>query len=655
MIDSSTRFVVFALIFTLTVIAAGCITSAGHPNFFGKTDPPRDNILRYVSGTEPESLDPQIPVGQNEARVLMALFEGLIEYDPKTCEPIPALAEHWEVNRDSSEFVFYLRRNGRFSNGDRITAHDFVYTIRRGLTPSVASRLTWLAQSIKHADAYNSGAVFVQDPETQQFLLEKDFENAAKPAVKPLSSQPLTAVSNEYPPRTDGKTSVADTAFHQSLHAPARLVLPGKEKARKAALEANAELKAAVAGKTLVKVEAKDVGVEAVDDYTLRISLVKSAPYFISMMPHHFFRVIHQKTVEEFGASWTDPRHIVTSGPFTLSTWKPYDRIVVSRDPMNWDAQNVKLDRIVFLMVQDNPMMMNLYKAGELDATYNHTVPSAWLGVIRPMKDFMDTQEAAIDYYRFNTLKGPTRDIRVRKALNMSLDKEALANWRNAKPLTALTPAGVFPGYPQPKGDPFDLDKAKRLLAEAGYRDAAGNFDPASFSAAEVELITNPDGSNIPYAEFIQAQWKQNLGVTIQIRIMEAKTFFAEVAKMEYKGISRTGWSADFLDPFNFLDLYSTPAGNNGTGWWDPKYVELLDEANRTIDHQKRYELLAQAETLALEAQPVIPLTTSATRLMKKPYVKGFYPNPITLHPWKWVYIERDPAKWDYGVPSMTD
>jgi len=653
MTASSSRFSVLVLIFTLTVIAAGCSASAGNQTFFGKTDPPRENVLRYVSGSEPESLDPQIPTGQNEARILMALFEGLIEYDPRTCEPIPALAERWEVNRDSSEFVFYLRRNGRFSNGDPITAHDFVYTIRRGLRPALASRLSWLAQSIRHAEAYNSRAVFVQDPQTQTFLLEKDLNQEATAAVSPLSSQPLTSITDEYPPRTDDKTAATDSAFHQSMHGPARLVLPGSEKKRKATLDGNDKLKAAVAGKTLVPVEAKDVGVEAVDDYTLRISLVKSAPYFISLMPHHFFRALHQKTVEQFGARWTDPRHIVTSGAFTLSSWRPYDRIIVARNPVNWDAQNVKLDRIVFLMLQDNPMIMNLYKAGELDATYNHTVPSSWLGVIGPMKDFMDTQEAAIDYYRFNTLKGPTKDLRVRKALNMSLDKEALAKWRNAKPLTALTPEGVFPGYPRPKGDPFDPEKAKRLLAEAGYRDAAGNFDPASFSAAEVELITNPDGSNIPYAEFIQAQWKQNLGVTIQIRIMEGKTFFAEVAKMEFKGISRTGWSADFLDPFNFLDLYSTPGGNNGTGWWDPKYAELLDEANRTIDHQKRYELLAQAETLALEAQPVIPLTTPATRLMKKPYVKGFYPNPITLHPWKWVYIERDPAKWDYGVPDM--
>jgi len=336
-----------------------------------------------------------------------------------------------------------------------------------------------------------------------------------------------------------------------------------------------------------------------------------------------------------------------------MEAWKPYDRIIVARDPMNWDAQNVHLDRIIFYMLTDLPTMLNLYKAGELDATYNHTVPPAWLESMSNMNDFIDAAETATDYYRFNTTKGPTSDVRVRKALNMALDKQALANWRHVQPLTAVTPQGVFQGYPQPKGDPFDPEKAKRLLAEAGYRDAAGNFDPAKFSAAGVELITNSDGSNIPYAEFNQALWKQSLGVTIQIRVMEAKTFFAEVAKLDYKGMSRTGWGADYMDPFTFLDLYSTPTGNNGTGWWDPRYVELLDEANRTIDHQRRYEILAQAEQMVLDAQPIIPLVVGTTRWMKKPYVKGMYPNPLTLHSWKWVYIERDPATWDYGVPNM--
>lgn len=652
----------FLIILALTVGIVGCTASASNSTFFGKTEPPRDNVLRYVSGSEPESLDPQIGTTQPEARIYMALYEGLAEYDPKTSEPIPALAERWETNKDSSEFVFHLRHGGRFSNGDPITARDFVFTIRRGLTPEVASRNASLAYYIKYAEPFNESAVFVFDPDSKTFLLEKDFEeadataSAATPkSPAPLSSQPVGSVTAEYPPLPEEKTPDSDTPFHRFMHSPARIVLPGDEKKRNKALDSNPKLRAAIAGKQLVPVKAEDIGVEAVDDYTLRISLAQSAPFFMSLMPHQFFRVIHQKTVEAFPNTWSDAKNIVTSGPFKLEVWKPYDRIIVTRDRMNWDERNVKLDGIVFYSITDNTTIMSLYKAGEIDAMLNHAVPAPWLTVIAPMKDFMDGPEAGIEYYLFNTTKGPTSDVRVRKALNMSVDKKALANWRHLKPLTALTPEGIFPGYPQPKGDPFDPEKAKRLLADAGYRDASGKFDPQKFPASEVELTTNPDGANLPIAEFIQAQWKQSLGVTIPIRVMESKTFFKAQAKLEYKGICRTGWSGDYMDPFTFLGLYYTIGGNNGTGWWDPKYAALLDEANRTSDHLKRYELMARAEALALEAQPVIPLTTASTRWMKKPYVKGMYPNAVTLHPWKWVYIERDQAKWDYGMPNLAD
>jgi len=652
--QSRSNFAALSIALAVCLVAVGCAASA-HNEFFGSTTPPRENVLRYVSGSEPETLDPQIPNGQNEARICMALFDGLAEYDPKSSQPIPALAERWEVNKDWSEVTFFLRHDGRFSNGDPITARDFAYSIRRGLTPSVGSRSASLAYPIKYAQAFNEGSVFVYDPRTQTFLLEKDFaeEGSATPAPPPLSSQPVDSVVAEYPPTSETKVPYGDTAFHRRMHTPVRLVLPGPDKPRQAAINANPKLKAVIEGKQFVPVKADDVGIEAVDDYTLRISLMVPAPYFISMMPHQFFRVIHQRTVEQFGKSWTDPTHIVTSGAFTLQEWKAYDRIVVVRDPHNWDAANVELDRIVFYLIENNQTIMNLYKAGELDATYNHTAPSPWLNVLRASKDFMDAPEAAIDYYNFNTTKGPTKDLRVRKALNMAIDKQALADWRQVKPLYGIIPTGIFPGYPEPKADVFDREKARQLLAEAGYADASGNFDPKKLEASEIELLSNSDGANLIFAEFIQAQWKQNLGVTIPLRTMEGKMFFQTQAALEYKGVSRTGFSADYMDPYTFLSIFYTPAGTNGTGWYDPKYVTLLDEANRTVDHQQRYQLLARAEQLLLDAQPVIPLTVGTTRMMKKPYVKGLYPNAATLHPWKHVYIEREPSRWDYGIPDM--
>jgi oligopeptide transport system substrate-binding protein len=651
------RSSILVLILALALISAGCSASAGNQPFFGKTDPPRDNILRYVSGSEPESLDPQVSDGQPEARIYMALYEGLVEYDPKTTAPMPALAERWEINKDSSEFTFHLRRDGRFSNGDPITARDFVFTIRRGMSPDFGSRNASLAYYVKYAEAYNERGVFVQDPKSGAFLLEQEIEEAKTEGASnikiPLTSQTVTSIADEYPPIPEDKTPDADTEFHRFIHSPLRVVLHGDEKKRAKQIEANPKLKAALAGKQLVPVKAEDIGVEAVNDYTLRISLAQPAPFFLSLLPHQFFRVIHQKTIETYKEEWTLEKHIVTSGAFKLERWAHYDRLIVKRDPMYRDAANVRLDGIVFYPVVDNTTIMNLYKAGEIDAMYNHTVLAQWLDTIAPMKDYMDAPEAAIEYWQFNCTKPPTNDVRVRKAFNMSIDKVAFGAWRHQKPLTGITPEGMFPGYPAPKGDEFNPEKAKSLLAEAGYRDSSGKFDPQKFPADQVQINVNADGANIPIAEFIQAQWKQNLGITIPINVTEQKTFLAARSKLEYKGISRTGWSADYMDPFTFLGLYYTVAGNNGTGWWDAKYAALLDEANSTGDPQKRFELMAKAEALALEAQPVMPLVTTSARWLKKPYVKGMYPNPATLLPWKSVYIERDPAKWDYGVPDM--
>ncbi|MGZ8847591.1 MAG: peptide ABC transporter substrate-binding protein [Pyrinomonadaceae bacterium] len=664
MTDYESRFLLFVLIFALCAASAACVASSANQQFFGKTDPPRDNVLRYVSGSEPESLDPQVSDGQPEARIYMALYEGLVEYDPKTAAPSPALAERWEINRDSSEFTFHLRRDGRFSNGDPITARDFIFTIRRGMSPDFGSRTAALAYYIKYAEAYNQRGVFVSDQEGRTFLLEEDFSEDNTESnqaagegkkLRPLSSTPSESLASEYPPIPEEKTPAADTAFHRFMHSPSRLVLPGDETKRNKVLDANPKLKAAIAGMRFVPVKAEDVGVEAVDDYTFRVSLAQTAPFFLSLLPHQFFRVIHQKTIETFKEDWTLEQNIVTSGPFKLKRWVPYDRLLVQRDPMYRDAANVKLDGIVFYPLVENTTIMNLYKAGEIDAMANHTVPAQWLDTIAPMRDYMDAPEAAIEYYLFNCRRPPTNDVRVRKALNMSVDKEGFGAWRHQKYLTGITPQGMFPGYPSPKGDEFNPERAKALLAEAGYGDDSGKFDPGRFPVDQIEITVNPEGANIPNAEFIQAQWKHSLGVTIPIKVMEQKTFLAARSKLEYKGLARTGWSADYMDPFTFLGLYYTPSGNSGTGWWNAKYAALLDEANSTGDGQKRFELFGKAEALALDAQPVMPLATTSARWLKKPYVKGMYPNPVTLHPWKWVYIERDPAKWDYGVPKMSE
>jgi ABC-type oligopeptide transport system substrate-binding subunit len=443
------------------------------------------------------------------------------------------------------------------------------------------------------------------------------------------------------------------------MHSPPRLTLPGDEAARNKLLAKNPKLQAALQGKEFVAVSAEDIGVEAVDDYTVRLSLSQPAAYFLGLMAHQLFRLAPRKIIEKYGDQWTDPAHIVTCGAFKLKAWRPYDELVVERDPMYWDAANVHLDEIHFFVTSDNPTSMNLYKVGEADAVLNHTVPNVWLDTVRPKKDYMDGPEAAIVYININTTKPPMNDVRVRRAFNMAIDKINYAKSRKiTKPLSAFTPEGMFPGYPQPKGDGFDAEQARKLLGEAGFpvtKQADGSFECKSFPVGQVEYIFNTNSSNKAMAEFMQAQWKQKLGITVPLRSMESKTYMNSRSKLEYSGFAVGLWGADYMDPFTFLGLFTTPRGANGTGWYDPKYVAMLDEANRTLDHQQRYELLAKAEKYLLDAQPIIPIETSSVNWLKKPYVKGMYPNAASIYPWKFVYIERDPSKWDYATPSLAD
>ena len=644
------------LLASIAIGAMSCSVGSNKEPFFGKTVPPDRNILRYVTGDEPESLDPVVSTGQPEARIYMALFQALVEYHPKTMGPEPALAERWEVNNDSSEFKFYLRKNTRWSNGDPITAQDFVYSYRRALSKETASRNAYLAYYIRNAQAYNEQRVFVRDPQTGQFLLAKDFDPDTPP--EPLAGLPLdNNKGGEYFKNGVDSHDPIDSDFHKQLHTPQRLTLPGDAKARNKALDANPKLKAALVGKELVTVKAEDIGVEAIGDDMLRISLIQPAPFFVGLLAHQVFRIVPRQVVEKYGSAWTQPQNIVTCGPFKLKTWRPYDIMVVERDPMYWDAATVKLDEIHFFPMSDNPTIMNLYKVGEVDAVLNHTVPNAWLEVVRAKKDYMDGAEAAINYLQINVTQPPMNDVRVRKAFNYAIDKNAWARWRKiVKPLTAFTPEGIFKDYPQPKGDQFNPAEGRRLLGEAGFpvtQKADGSFTCPKFPVDQVEYIYNTQESNKAMAEFMQAQWKQNLGITVSLRNMEWKTFLSARSKLEYKGFARGLWGADYMDPFTFLSLFYT-GGESGTGWLDPKYVAMLDDANRMLDPKKRYELLAQAEKYMLDAQPVIPIDTGATNWVKKPYVKGMYPNAGSLFPWKYVYIERDPSKWDYGVPDMT-
>lgn len=635
-----------AVVALFAVTLTGCMSGTATSKYFGKTTPPAENMIRYVSGSEPESLDPAVSNSQPDARIYMSIYDALIEYEPKTMEAIPSIAKSWEIVEEGTEYIFNLRDNAKFSNGTPITANDFVFTMRRGFSPELASRNASLGYYIKYAEAYNSGRVFVKCGD--KFLLKAGG-------------------------MSDGTQA---TDVHSFLDAPERLTIAGDEAGRTKAFDADKKLKDAAAGCEFVPVKAEDIGVQAIDDHTVRIKLYQPAPYFLGLLGHQFFRVVSKDVVEKFGNRWSRPENIVTSGSFKLLEHRPYDRLVVVKDPNNWDAANVHLDRIEFYPLDEQTTMLNLYKSGDLDATYNHTVPAAWNETIKQYTaEYLLHPENASEFYVISVKKPPMDKVKVRQAFSLAIDREAFALFRKTnKPLVYIIPFGIYPKYEEArekvwdeelkkqgssldewKARIFDAEKARKIMTEAGYpvQKTATGWNTPSFPVDNISITYNTSESNKAVAEFVQAQWKQNLGITVPLKNMEFKTFLPMLNKVEYSGFGRRGWIGDYMDPFTFLYLYYSETNESATGWWDPNVDAVLDEANKTVDEQHRYELLAKAELMVAQAELTIPLGVPGTSFMKKPYVKGLYPNPGVLHPWKFVYIERDQAKWDQNADDI--
>lgn len=797
----------------LSLFISSCSSSA-NSLYWGKTQLPKENVLRYVSGGQPETLDPQIPSSQPEARINMALFDGLVEYDPKDLQPIPAIAESWESSTNWDEFVFHLRKNAKWSDGKPITARDFVYSFRRGFAPETLSRTASLGYFITYAEAFNGKQLFVQ--RNNQFVLAKDLAEEP-PAVKPSASfgqetefrkfikspervtvssdtlkraqaveaNPklkevfkLTTADLKNAPSLAGKIKSgadeltkflsanlpadalacananactdaakqsladnlnkildADSLFAKdwfgsvSVSPDAKKLADALAAENKKRAEANAKIDEEIAaledeakkaekektkkkliGKlfyanrflleqsfadeiepvALVPVKGEDIGAEAVDDYTFRISLRQPAPFFVGLLAHQFFRLVPEHEIQKYKENWSLPKNydtggafpkaMVSCGPFKVKEYRPYDVLIVERDPNYWDAANVKLDRIEFLAPEEQSTRLNMYKAGEIDAFLNHSVPPAWIDEIRQYEsEYLDFPENSTAYYSFNVRKPPFDNQKIRQAFSAALNREILSQSRKVtKPLYYYTPTGIFPDYDKAmekvgeeiraeqkitpedwkKRYGFDPERARRLLTEAGYpvEKSGSGWSCPTFPTDKVSLTFNTQESNRQIAEFVQSQWKQNLGITVPLKNMEFKTFMPMRNAVQYEGIAQSLWSGDYMDPFTFLGLHYGLPNDGGSAFQDDKYDKMLDDANAELDPQKRYEKLARAEYYLVEQMPAMPLTINATNWMKKPYVKGIYPNPGTLHAWKFVYIERDPAKWDTSVKNiMTD
>lgn len=380
------------------------------------------------------------------------------------------------------------------------------------------------------------------------------------------------------------------------------------------------------------------VGVKAIDDRTLEVTLNGSTPYFLSMLKHYSFYPVNPRVVEEFGgmtdrnSRWSTVENYVGNGAFELKQWTTNQIIKVEKSPTYWDAKRVQLNEIHFFPIDNVKTEETAFQGGRLHLTSN--VSPDKISVFRENNPEQLRIEPYLGsyFFRINVTREPFDDPRVREALNLALDRklivERVAQGGQA-PATGFVPPGMT-GYPASTKLGFDPARARQLLAEAGY--------PGGQGFPEKEILINTSEAHRKIAEAIQAMWRENLGIDVGIYNQEWKVYLDSQSKLDYD-LSRAGWIADYAHPMTFLEIFTSGNGNNDTGWANAQYDALVRQAQRAANEPDRMRLMQQAEAILLDELPILPIYWYTRVYLKDPRVQGWHPTATDNHPYKYVSI----------------
>lgn len=377
-----------------------------------------------------------------------------------------------------------------------------------------------------------------------------------------------------------------------------------------------------------------DVGVKALDDKTLQVTLEAPTPYFLQLTAFPSYYPVNKRVVEK-NEKWADEAAThVGNGPFKLELWKHKEELVLTKNPTYWDKETVKLDKIHFAMVEDEYTELIMFENGELDWT---GAPLSYLPAeeIPTLKESgkLKTQAFAGTYwYKFNTEQAPFNNAKIRKAFAYAVNRQSLID--DVLQTGQLPAMGVVPPTMALKKEGYfadhDVVTAKKLLAEGMKEEGMTKLPP-------ITLSYNTSEAHKRIAEEIQSQWKKNLGVDVQLQNKEWKVFLNDLHEGNYQ-IGRMGWLADYDDPFNYLELYKDKdGGNNDTNWENPKYKALLDQSNIEKDPVKRKAILTEAEQILMDEMPLMPLYFYTYAWVQDEKVKGVVIDGLGYVDYKWV------------------
>lgn len=382
------------------------------------------------------------------------------------------------------------------------------------------------------------------------------------------------------------------------------------------------------------------VGVKALDESTLQVTLHQPTSYFLDLCAFPTLYPVRTDLIAKYGDDWVKPGKLVGNGAFLLDAWRINDSVMLAKNPLYWDQSSVQLRSVEVLPISQANVAYNFYAAGQADLIMDKGLaPPSLLDALKERPDFHAAPFLGSYFLRFNCSKPPFSDPRIRKAFSMALDRQRITTKiTRAGESTALSfvPPGIV-GYKPPEGLPENKQEARRLLAEAGFPGGKG-FPLTTYLYSEGEL-------NEGVAIELQSMWKEELGVSVQLARQEWKVYLNSLGSLDF-GIARSSWVGDYPDPNTFLDLFLSGSGNNRTGWSNPTYDQLIGAAAAETDAVRRFEILRKAEGLLVRDEaPIAPLFFYVgIQLYNPEYIGGIEANVLDEHPIREIFRKDHPS-----------
>ena len=381
----------------------------------------------------------------------------------------------------------------------------------------------------------------------------------------------------------------------------------------------------------------EQLGAQARDDRTLVVTLEEPAAYFLRLASTWAYMPLRRDVLERVGPSWTEPKTIVTNGPFRLREWLHDEQLVLERDEQYW-GQKPSLRRVIYRVFPEggSDQMLAAYEAGELDVAggaagleFSPAQATRLRSESKLASELRTFDQSGTLFVAVNTRRPHLTDARVRQALGQALDRRKILDdvlRRPGQPADGLQPPGIAGRRPHvwPREDP---EAARRLLAEAGFPGGSG-FPELTFTynnSAQWKLL----------ADHLQQRWRETLGIRLRTEPREWSAFldFVRGEEWDRRGdLYRGGWFSDYEDPHNWYDLLWDSRGDPltlRTGWRNDQYDSLTGRAARATDPGTRESLYGQAEEILAREYPAIPILHFASRALVKPYVQGYLPERV--------------------------